>query len=248
MKLFVFLSLLLLGGTWYEAYAQEECPAERFDVVWSVLMDRIVPASTTFNNDPSYSFFSDVLNYDAEQLNSTIQDAFDYYNERFGLDYSQASQDSQSRRFFQNSFFEPFRVGPALRLTATVNRWLINGVLGSNTCVQMLEGGFTVRFIGNQTVFGTYGGTEGRTLHPTDDIGYAFFRLNICNHNPLILQCQAVTPTFLDPVGLGIRNWECFNQFLGRGLILGAQGPLSTGDPNTRRVVVRHTITFPAHP
>ena len=245
MKLYVFLSLLLFGGIYYEVNAEEKCPSEWFDTVWSAIVDTTLPTNTTLA-DPSYSFFSDVLNYDAEQLESATQDAFDFYTERFGLDFSQASQDSESRRFFQSSFFAPFRV--RVTITGTASRWLLNGVLGSNTCVEMLEGGFDVHFVGNQTVYGTYGGREGRTLSPADDLGYAFFRLNICNQSPLILQCQSITPTFRDPAGFGIRNWECFNQFLGRGLILGAQGVLSTEDPNVRRIVIRHTVTFPANP
>ena len=112
----------------------------------------------------------------------------------------------------------------------------------------MEEGGFQVFFLGNQTVHGTYGGEEGRTLNPNFDLIYAVFRLDVCPQSPMILLCRTITPTLRDPDGYGARNGECFNQFLGRGLIQGARGVIETDDPDIVRLVVRMVLTFPANP
>ena len=36
------------------------------------------------------------------------------------------------------------------QLPTTINRWFLNGVLGSNRCFQMQEGGLSVLIIGDQ--------------------------------------------------------------------------------------------------
>ena len=110
----------------------------------------------------------------------------------------------------------------------------------------MREGGYSVSFTGNQMVHGTYGGEQGQILIGAEDISYYFISTNFCEHTPTILQCGSIIPTFRDPYGFATIHVECFNKQLGRGLLMGAQGLLPTGDPNTIRLLIRNVVTFPA--
>ena len=209
------------------------------------MTDNLINVTTTSIRDPDFTYFPDVLNYNTQQLESSIQDAFTFFNERFGLDFSQATPDSNGRRFFQNCFFEGLRAPINIVSYSVVNRWLLNGIIGSNNCYVDLEGGFRVGFVGNQTVRGTYGGDRGRTLSPRHELIYIFIKVDVCQQSPLVIQCQSITPTFSDDDGFSGRNLECFHQFLGRGRLQGSFGLLLTDDPNIRRVVSRFVINFP---
>ena len=187
-----------------------------------------------------------MLNYDDNQVESAIEDAIMFFNERFGLDFSQSPPDAFERRIFQNSLLTTYRIPTDFDSTVTVNRWLLNGILGSNRCFNWMEGGFLVGFFGNQTLRGTYGGEEGRTVNSNVHLLYIINRLNVCPQSPLIIKCRSVTPAFIDPDSYAAFNGECFNQFLGRGLVQGAWGTLLS--PDTMRIVLRYVFTFPADP
>ena len=90
MKLLVLLPLLLFGGICCTA---QQCPTEWFDIVWSIMTDNLTNVTTTSIRDPDVTYFPDVLNYNTQQLESSIQDAFTFCNERFGLDFLQATPD-----------------------------------------------------------------------------------------------------------------------------------------------------------
>ena len=246
MKARLLLSIFLIGVSCCTALNVDQCPSQWFDAAWSLTVDGAVQLSTV--GDPTYTHFKENLNYNDKQLELAIEDAFAFFNERFGLDFSQSVPNAAGIRFFQNSFLNPSRFPADLSAVITVNRWLLNGVLGSNRCFNWLEGGFSLRFIGNQTVHGTYGGEEGRTLNPTEEILYYTARVNVCPQNPLIIKCQSITPIFFDPEGYGVHHGECFSQFLGRGLVQGAGGVLTTDDPDVIRLIRRAVYTFPANP
>ena len=216
-----------------------------FNVTWVIAVDDIIPielAEQFF--DPGLTYFKEILHYSDQEIEEVTERAIDFYNRRFGLNFSESLVTPQGFRIFENATMYPVKV--PTDVVATYNRWVINGRQGNTRCFNMREGGYQVLFRGEQMVYGTYGGEEGRLLTMAEELGYNFFSTNFCEHTPTVILCGSISPTFRDPYGFGIRHWECYNRQLGRGLITGAQGQLQTGDPNTRRLLIRHVMTFPA--
>lgn len=244
-KMKVSIAILLFVSCTVSA---QECPVEWFDIILPLQVDETVSINTTLL-DPELIFFKDILGMNDAEVDEVFEDCFAFFKRRFGLDFTQSPVSPQGIRVFENAILQPEMVPPIVTPITTNNRWVLNGVLGSNRCFQMREGGLTVFMTGDQMVYGTYGGEEGRRLVAGDNVNFAFFRLDSCEQSPLIIQCQTLTPTFRDPAGFGIRNWECYNRFLGRGIVTGAQGQLvSPLGPEYRRIVVRHQMSFPSHP
>lgn len=247
MKAQLLLLVFLLGVTRCTAQTVDKCPSQWFDAAWSLTMETTIERNFSID-DPTYGHFKEVLNYDDEQVESATEDAIVFFNERFGLDFSQSPPDALGRRVFQNALFLTYRIPTDIGVIITVNRWLLNGVLGSNRCFNWREGGFQVVFFGNQTVCGTYGGEEGKTLGPTAQLLYGIARMDVCRQSPQIFKCLSITPAFTDPDGYAALNGECFNEFLGRGLVQGARGTLNTEDPDVIRITIRNVFTFPGNP
>ena len=232
---------VIIGGS----LAQYDCPAGWFDVTWVVALDQIVPLDITQQFlDTNLTFFKNILLYNNEEIEEFTLKAINFFKRRFGLDFSQSPITPQGFRIFENATMYPFRA--PVEVVATYNRWVINGREGNTRCFNMREGGYQVSFTGNQMIYGTYGGEQGQVLTPAEELGYRSFSTNFCGHTPTIIQCGSISPTFRDPYGFATIHVECYNRELGQGLLTGAQGQLSTGDPNTIRLLVRHVMTFPA--
>lgn len=241
----LWMTALLFAVIVTNTQSQDECPSGWFNVTWIMAVDKIAPVEISQQFfDPSLTYFREVLKYSDQQIEDTTEKAISFYKRRFGLDFSQSPVTPQGFRIYENATMYPVRV--PLDVVATYNRWIVNGREGNTRCFNMKEGGYQVLFTGSQTVYGTYGGEQGQVLTPEEELGYNFFSTNFCEHTPTIILCGSISPTFRDPYGFGIRHWECFNQYLGRGLVTGAQGQLRTGDPNTIRLLIRHIMTFPA--
>ena len=75
--------------------------------------------------DTNLTFFREILGFDDAEIQQETQNAFQFFNERFGLDFSLLEPNELGVHFFQNATFQPFRVacGP----TANFNRWLLTG-------------------------------------------------------------------------------------------------------------------------
>ena len=142
------------------ACGQEEvCPS---GAEFVVLYDVVTSADFLQNvPDPDLSFFRDLLKFTEQEIETATQSAIEYFNTTFGLDFSESVPSEQGQRFFQNASFVPGQA--PFTLTAKANRWLVNGNTKSR-CFDARIGWFGVRFLGNQVLYGSYGGTEGRTI------------------------------------------------------------------------------------
>ena len=79
----------------------------------------------------------------------------------------------------------------------------------------MHGGGITVIFAGNQTLYGSYGGTEGKPVESGDLLLYGIFSIDVCQQSPVLIQFQSNTPEPID--GTLIVNFDLYNAVLGYG-------------------------------
>ena len=96
------------------------------------------------------------MRFTEEEIAQAFADAMQFYNTRFGLDFSQSEPDELGRRFYQNATFYPARVSPEDQFVITFNRWIVSGNTKS-VCIEAQVGSLKVEFSDLQILHGTYG-------------------------------------------------------------------------------------------
>ena len=61
-----------------------------------------------------------------EEIVQVTEDAIQFFNTRFGLDFSQSEPDEWGHRFYQNATMWPARVSPEVHYAVTFNRWIMS--------------------------------------------------------------------------------------------------------------------------
>ena len=75
------------------------------------------------NLDANLTFFSEVLGYSDDEIQQEIQNALQFFSERFAL----TQPNELGQRFFQNATLQPTRRNP--RIKAILNRWILTAEL-----------------------------------------------------------------------------------------------------------------------
>ena len=115
-----------------------------------------------------------------------------------------------------------------IKFFATTNSWVRTGNTRS-TCNRIRHGGFRVRFSSDQTLYGSYGGAEGK---PAGRISYRFYIIDRCQQRSILIQAQCF-PFHPEPIdGYGVFRCERYNRFLGHGNVQGVSSimPISPGE------------------
>ena len=99
----------------------------------------------------------------------------------------------QHQLFYENATMSPFILSEDIVYTATSNNWIGTGSTRSS-CYRIRDGGVNVTFSGEQTLYGSYGGTEGKTVGPTSALAYGFYIIDVCQQSPLLIQFLTTTP------------------------------------------------------
>ena len=222
------------------------CPTpEWFGATFVGIADRVV--STPFPLDSSLSFLREVVRFTEEEIAQAFEDAMQFYNTRFGLDFSQSEPDELGRRFYQNATFYPARVSPEDQLVITFNRWIVSGNTKS-VCIGAQVGSLKVEFSDQQILHGTYGGEEGIPVKPGDALIYGWYNIPVCPQEPLLILINCPTPFRSEPYdGFMVTNCDIYHRVWGHGLIQGITHVTPTEDGRVH-LNFREILTFPAHP
>ena len=225
----------------------QTCPSEPFSAVFTVSLDQTFDdPSAIHQDDPELVFFKTHMRFRDTAIKHTVDDAIQFFNDRFGLDFSTSTPNEKNERFFENAKMSPFIV-PAdeVNFIVTINNWIQSGNTRS-TCYLLHDGGFQVTFSANQTLRGSYGGDTGKPA--ADILIYGFYNIDVCQQSPIIIQYQSGTPFRVEPVdGIGTVNCELYNRVLGHGRAQGIGIVIPDPDePGRFRITIRNTFTFPA--
>ena len=197
--------------------------------------------------DSSLSFFRDIMLFTEEEIAQVEEDAIQFFNTRFGLDFSQSQPDEQGRRFYRNAILSAARLSPDVQYTATFNHWIMSGSTKSR-CFETRLGSWRVDFSGEQILHGTYGGEEGIPVVAKDILNYGFYNIPVCPQEPLVIRFTTPNPIRQAPHdGFYIMNLDAFHRVWGRGLIQGV-GKFAPTEDGRVHFYLREIFTFPAHP
>ena len=77
------------------------------------------------SSDPNLTFFREILGYSEDEIQQDVQNAFQFFSERFGLEFSLAQPNELGLHFFQNATLQPTKI-PA-PFIITFNCWILTG-------------------------------------------------------------------------------------------------------------------------
>ena len=207
------LSILVVNA------AARSCPVNLNSEAQFVLyVDSTISADAVLQSagiDTNLTFFREVLGFDDAQIQHETQNAFQFFNDRFGLNFSLSEPDELGQRFFQNATLRPFSRRP-LPGFVTFNRWLVTGNTRSK-CYTLSVGGYAVSFTGEQTLRGTYGGEEGIQVTGSRVLNYAYRYISIPHRDPLVIQYWTPIPNEAQLLGLFVLFYELSHPTLGQG-------------------------------
>ena len=227
------------------AASAQTCPSDHFSAVFVATADETIDIPVVVAYDFELSFLKYILKLRDNAIQHVFEDAIIYFNDTFGLDFSPSAPNEKNQVYLDNAVMGPFRF--SIYFYVTVNNWIRTGSTRSS-CYKMHGGGITVIFAGNQTLYGSYGGTEGKPVKSGDLLLYGIFSIDACQQSPVLIQFQSNTPIRTEPIdGTFIVNFDLYNAVLGYGE---AQGIMSLKpdpyEPDKYRAFSRTAFTFPA--
>ena len=225
----------------------QTCPSKPFSAVFTASIDQTFDTFKDFlQDDPELHFFKTYMQFRDTAIEHTVDDAIQFFNNKFGLDFSASTPNEKNERFFENATMSPFISSDEVNYIVTINNWFRSGNTRS-TCYLIRDGGFRVTFSANQTLRGSYGGDTGKPAAAAHSLTYGFYNIDVRQQSPLIIQYRSGTPyriDRIDDIDIGISNLELYNRVLGCGR---AQGIVTVTRKDGRfHVSGRSTFTFPA--
>ena len=208
--------------------AAQSCPANQIASDAQIVLheETVVPASArrllSSDFDTNLTFFSEVLGYNDDEIQQEVQNALQFFSERFGLDFSLSQANELGLRFFQNATLAP--VFRRVDSVAILNRWVLSGNTRSK-CFRTYAGGFLVTFSGEQILKGTYGGEKGINLPNNRALAYTYRFISVpppCES--IVIRFQSPVPTETrrsGQTGITVIFREASHRALGQGAAQG---------------------------
>lgn len=242
-KMKIWIHVLVFAASSLTVFSQI-CRSEHYSAVLTATIE--TTESTNVIDDPELIFFKTYMKFRDSAIQHTTDDAIQFFNKSYGLDFSHITPDEKNVRFFQNARMSPFMLKPHIDYIVTDSYWIRTGSTRSS-CYFIRFGGFVVNFSAEQTLYGSYGGSEGKLAGIGDSLGYGFHNIDICKQSPLIIQYQSRRPTRTEPDGSIIFISDIYNQVLGygtaRGIIDRYPDP---NEPGKFRSSTHNVLTFPS--
>ena len=244
-KMKVWICILIFAVLNLAVYSQT-CPSDHFSAIFAATID-MSTGSHSILEDPELSFFKTCVKLRDSDLHHTIDDGIQFFNNTFGLDFSDSPPNEKNQHFFQNATMTPFFVSPDRNFVVTDNHWIRTGNTYSS-CYSVCYGGFMVTFSAEQILHGSYGGAKGKPVGVRDDLQYAFANIDACKQSPLIIQVQSRYPNRIEPIdGTQVHTYDTYNQVLGYGTAHGiVQVSLDPNEPGIVHIVLRLIFVFPS--
>ena len=224
----------------------QTCPPHHFLATFTAGIDQSIDDPQVTLDDPDFTYFKSELQLRERAIQHVTEDAIEFFNSTFGLDFSTLAPNEKNERFFENAKMSPFTLSRSVDYFVTLNNWIASGRTRS-TCYRIRDGGFSVSFSGEQNLHGSYGGAVGRTVGLRDVLGYGFYKIEACEQSPVVIQYQCITPLSPGPDGAVVINCDLYNRVLGYGKALGVS--MITFDPDGLsrfRFTARSVFTFPS--
>ena len=235
------LVVILSSLNLHNAAAQSQMCEEPFQAVLTLVNNVTFPRSTSFL-DSDLVYYREILHFSEEEINRERELGMRFFNDTYGLDFSNIEPNEQGQRILENSTFEPFMF--SFNNTYVYNSWLVKGKTKTR-CFQVGDGGFRVRFTGTVMLHGEYGGKEGKLVFAMQRLVYGHdYLYDACKQQGIIFQLESLTPLRGVPIDSYIvRTFRVRNRMLGEGTAWGVSR-ISVVNPTTLRYELRQVYSF----
>ena len=222
------------------------CPD--FTATFVAVIDQVIDAEERLISDPEETFFRNDLGFRDDDVQHVFENAIKFFNETYGLDFSESQPNEQNEYVLENAKMDLFRFHEYVRFRIVFNNWIQTGNTRT-TCNDAQIGGYRAIFTKDQIVHGTYGGVDGIPVKAGDFMVYGYHILHVCSQSPVIIQAQSASPIRQVPVeAVSYLDVDVYNQVLGYGKAIGTVGSKPDPDfPGEFRLVARVVYTFPAN-
>ena len=242
MASFAFVLVILASFSIIGAISP--CPSHWFSSAF-MLLGEDKGLTNIIINDPDLTYLKDVIKLTEEETTKFEEDALDFFNKTYGLDFSQVSQ-HQGVRTISNAIMIPFRLSEDARGTRkwTFNRWIATGSI-QNQCFDFNEGGYLVIITSNTILYGTYGGPNGKAVAAQGVMEYGYFYLLVCPQQPSVMPFYTPTPRHTNVDGYSVADFAVYNRELGNGIARGLFYSFENATDTTQNAnSVRIVFTF----
>ena len=243
----MWINIVLFGMSLTAVVSRQTCPSNQFSAVFAAIVEQTVDDLDVNIPDPELSFFKDILKFEDDAIQRALENAVNFFNYSYGLDFYASPPDENHQLFIENAVLTPYQISDHVDYFVTVNNWIRTGNTRSN-CYRLRDGGFLVSFLADTTLYGSYGGVEGKPISAGNLVAYGFDIIDVCDQSPIIIQFQSATPFRPEPVdSTFIINSNLYNRVLGKGNANGIYFFRSDPDqPEKYRITLRNTFSFPA--
>ena len=243
----MWISILLFAVSAMAVSSYNTCPSNQFSAVFTATLEQTVDEPAIFKLDPELTFFKDVLKLRDDAIRHVLEDAINFFNNTYGLDFSASPPNENYQRSIEDAVMSPYILFDHIEYFVTMNNWIRTGNTRSD-CYRIREGGFEVSFLADRTLYGSYGGAEGKPISVGNSVIYGFTKIDVCEQSPVLIQHQSATPFRPEPVdGTSIINLDLYNRVLGngkaQGIFVARPDPYQ---PEKFRIMARNTFTFSA--
>ena len=222
------------------------CP--EYSAVFVSATDQVLDGPTVTASDPEFTFFKEELGFREDDIQHARDDAFKFFNDTYGLDFSLSSPNEDNEYFFENaklrSIIYPH---PDIYQSVVVNNWINTGSTRL-TCHNIRDGQFHVSFTGDQLLHGSYGGVDGLPADHNTFLVYGYAKINVCNQSPVIIQRQTSVPPRFQSIGESTQyviDFDLYSRVLGYGKALGVDTLRPDPDnPGKYHFVDKRVYTF----
>ena len=220
VKLVMWIFATLFSTVVFTTAAAQSCPANQIASDAQIVHygDGLIAASAARlpagDFDTNLTFFSEVLGYSDDEIQQEVQNALQFFSERFGLDFSLTQPNELGLRFFQNATLQPIR--RINRISTIRNRWILTGNTRTK-CFPTHIGGYLVTFSGEQILKGTYGGEEGIDVPNDRNLAYEFMSISVPPCEPFVVQRHTPIPIEAARLGIYVTFYELSHPTLGQG-------------------------------
>ena len=224
----------------------QTCPPGHFSAVIVASIDQTVEDPVAHIEDPKLLFLRKGLHFEEEEIKHVFDDAINFFNSTFGLDFSDSPPNEENQRYLENALMYTFVLRKDINYIATANSWIRNGNTRSR-CYRIYDGGIAVRFLNYTTLHGKYGGNEGKPAGPYDFLTYGFYSIDACEQSPVLIHYRCPTPVRPEPIdGAYIGTCYALNRALGRGRTHDIS--IVRPDQGKYHITFRSVLTFTSRP
>ena len=217
---------------------QSQMCSEPFQSVITLVTNVTFPASAS-SLDSDLDFYRKVLRFTEEEIDRDREAAMQFFNDTYGLDFTNIEPNKQGQRTLGNATMEPFTI--PYNFTFVFNSWLVNG-RAKTRCFPVGDGGYHVRFTGPMMLHGEYGGEVGKLVIVLDRLFYQHqYVYEACKQQGIIFQIETVAPLRIlpsDPGGFIVFNFRVRNRVLGEGTVWGVSRGTAVNSTTQRSEVV----------